>query len=119
MRWTADQDDRLRQLAAAGLSTRDSAERMGVTRGAASCRARRLGLRFDPAASRPLMKFLREKGVLQREQIGGSIGVRWTPVTRTGGHFPPALCELLLADGQLSPIAGRDDIFGPREGISA
>ena len=57
------------------------------------------------------MKFLRKKGVLQREDVGGAIGVRWTAAVRTGQSFPADLCELFLASGQLETVDGRSDVF--------
>lgn len=111
-RWTAEEDETLRQLAADGMSALLIARALeGRSESAVSGRLSRLGVPLKSRAHQALIEYLTEGGRLARERIGGVVGDHWTRATRTGGHFSAALCERLLSLGFIRPEADRENVF--------
>lgn len=111
-KWTPGEDDKLLELMADGLSA-DEIGRVITERSVSAIygRASTLGKTFCSREHQGLRDYLREGGLLVREEVGGAVGVRWAPATRCGGSFGARVCERLVALGLLIPTRDRANVF--------
>lgn len=103
-RWTQEQDDLLRELAADGLSAAEIARAMpDRSESAVYGRAAKLKARLSAGNYREMRDYLSGGGCLVRDEVGGVVGVRWARATRSGESYPTRTCERLAALGWLRP----------------
>ena len=116
MKWTPEEDQKLRDLASDGLSPTLIANILPErTADAIWARASRLKIRLQSQETRSAYEYLKEGGAVVRDEIGGVVGVRWGAATRTGETFATRFCERLVALGFIRPLSERANVFQWRD----
>lgn len=100
-KWTDADKEKLSNLADFGLSCRMAGKVLGRSERATASAAIRLDISFDSSKHGDLIKLLERGGFIGRENLGGSVGVRWFPANRSGGSYSHEFCEMLLELGVL------------------
>ncbi len=76
-----------------------------------ACEAQRSAERRAWRERKRAWRFLKQGGVVVREDWGGTIGIRWSRASRSGNAFDTAICEGWLTRGRLHQVEDATSCF--------
>ncbi len=102
--WSVGETSTIRNLATIGLNMKEARQRLpGRTPKQINARLAELELELDPDSIADIRRAGRKGVVFLREDVGGTIGLRWLCGHRSGAGFDVQKMEALLEAGLLRP----------------